>query len=247
MGYYSLGACSILRDDAMLTAVVASAQHTVRVLVVGSMTPVASNAARPIPPSSGCVLPASDLCRDHSFRGRRWSGPITYYVNVANAPVGAEQDVHDAFAAWEDELKSAAVEAAYPGDRSSVDFIFGGLTTRGGARDGVNVVYFTPTNGSASVTLTTKGSRISEFDMVFNSTWSWSTDVTCPTHDCGTVDLQNGATHEVGHVLDLYHVTAEADAALTMYPWPAAAAARPSDWRDETSKRDLPRRPATAC
>ena len=166
-------------------------------------------------------------------------GTITYYVNPAGLPAGAEQDIQDAFTAWEDEHKSAAVESAYPGDHSSVDFVYGGLTTRSGVRDGVNVVHAASTGGSAAVTVRTKGTRITEFDMVFNSGWSWSTDLTCPTHDCGTVDLQNVATHEVGHVLDLYHVTADADAALTMYPYPADPSARPDRWAGETSKRDL--------
>ena len=202
------------------------------------VTVAPAGAAKP-PPASNCTLPASDLCTDHVFRGRRWGGPVTYFIAAAGLPLGAEQDIQDAFDAWENEHKSAAVEAAYPGDRSTIDFVYGGLTNRGAARDGVNVVVFTPSGGSAGVTLSTKGSRIVEFDMTFNANWNWSTDVTCPTHSCGTVDLQNVATHEVGHVLDLYHVSAEADAALTMYPYPADPAARPADWRNEISKRDL--------
>ena len=194
----------------------------------------------PPPPSSSCSLPATDACTDHVFRGRRWAGPIPYYVNLAGAPAGFEQDVIDAFATWENEVKSASVESAYPGDGSSLDFVYMGPTTATGARDGRNVVYLSPTNGTAAVSLTTKGSRITEFDMVMNRSWAWSTDLTCPTHDCGTVDVQNVVTHEVGHVIDLYHVTAEADSLLTMYPQPADPSKRASnDWRDEVAKRDL--------
>jgi hypothetical protein len=66
--------------------------------------------------------------------------------------------------------------------------------------------------------------------MRFNLNAGWGTDVTCPLHACGLFDLQNVATHEVGHTAALFHVSAEADAALTMYPGAG---------RDEVRKRDL--------
>ena len=185
-------------------------------------------------------MPATDTCTDFVSRGRHWTGPIPYYINVTGAPAGFEQDVQDAFAAWENEVKSPAVEALYPGDHSSVDFTYMGQTTANGARDAKNVVYLSPTSGTAAVSLSTRGSSITGFDMVMNSSWAWSTDVTCPAHNCGTVDVQNAVTHEVGHVIDLYHVTAEADSLLTMYPYPADPSKRAStDWSNETVKRDL--------
>lgn len=211
----------------------------VTVLLVG-VAPTGQAGKPAPPPTTGCSTPATDACTDYVFRGRRWSGPIAYYVNPAGAPQGFSEDVQDAFVAWENELKSPAVEASYPGDRSNLDFVYLGTTTATGARDGRNVVYLSATSGSAGVSLTTKGSRITEFDMVMNSTWSWSTDITCPAHDCGTVDVQNVVTHEVGHVIDLYHVTAEANSLQTMYSQPADPSKRSTnDWRDETVKRDL--------
>jgi hypothetical protein len=186
-------------------------------------------------------MPATDTCTDFSFRGRRWSNlPIPYYVNVGLAPIGSEQDIQDAFLTWENEIKSAEVEDMYPGDRSSLDFVYMGTTNAVGGRDGKNVVYFAPSNGSASVALSTKGSRIVEFDMVLNANWSWSSDLTCASHSCGTVDVQNVVTHEVGHVIDLYHVTGDANSLQTMYPYPADPTKRATnDWSDEVVKRDL--------
>ena len=46
------------------------------------------------------------------------------------------------------------------------------------------------------------------------SGFSWMTDLTCPTHDCGAYDVQNVVTHEVGHVVGLYHVNEEAQRLL---------------------------------
>src|SRR5918999_6457700 len=90
--------------------------------------PASSKPSRP-PTGSSCPLPATDLCTHYVTRGYRWSTmPLPYYINVANAPAGAEQDIHDAFLAWQNEIKSEAVEQAYPGDHSGVSFVFMGLT-----------------------------------------------------------------------------------------------------------------------
>lgn len=184
------------------------------------------------PPASACTLPASDMCADYVWRGHRWaSQPIPFRVNVAVPLPGAEQDVLDAFAAWQNEVKSPQVEAAYPGDGSSIAFVYLGPTTAGPSNDGVNTVFIGPAGGGiggAAVRLRRK--EILEFDITINSNVGWSTDLTCPGHNCGALDLQNVLTHEVGHALDLYHVSEAAQAELTMAPSAAA---------DETKKRDL--------
>lgn len=171
-------------------------------------------------PSPNCSLPATDLCTNFVTRGYRWpTMPIPYYINLGSAPLGAEQDIHDAFLTWQNELKSSQVEEAYPGDHSSVSFLYMGLTGATGELDGKNVVYFRACDGcgAASTDKRVRRKVNAEFDIFFNASRSWSTDVTCPAQGCSGLDLQGVATHEIGHVLDLYHVTAEADAVLTMY------------------------------
>jgi hypothetical protein len=193
----------------------------------------------PLPASAGkparstCPLPPTDLCTDYVFGNRRWASmPIAYHINPVGAPPGAEQDIQDAFLTWQSEIGSAQVETAYPGDQSNVSFLFLGPTTASRTRDGINTVFFEPCDhcGGGSVTRYTRGQQIVEFDMFINAAKPWSTDLTCPAHNCGTVDLQNVVTHEVGHVLDLYHVAEEAHAELTMYPRAVP---------DEIKKRDL--------
>ena len=192
---------------------------------------VAPVAAAP-PPKSTCPLPATDLCTDYVWRGARWTTlPVPFHINLATPLPGAEQDVLDALAAWENEVKSSRVEAAYPGDGSSVSFANQGPTTAGPVADGRNTVYIGPTNGGvAGAAVRIRKGRILEFDISINTSYAWTTDLSCPLHDCGARDLQNVLTHEIGHVLDLYHVSEEAQAELTMAP-----GAGP----DETKKRDL--------
>jgi hypothetical protein len=123
------------------------------------------------------------------------------------------------------------VEAAYPGDGSAISFVYLGPTTAGASNDGINTVYIGPgSNGTAGTALRLRRKEILEFDITINSNAGWSTDLTCPGHNCGALDLQNVLTHEIGHVLDLYHVSEAGQAELTMAPGAAP---------DETKKRDL--------
>ena len=184
---------------------------------------------KPQPPSgSSCALPPSDLCPDHKFLQGSWaSGPIVYYVNETNAPAGFAEAVQAGFDEWEFEIKSDDVEAAYPGDHSSVDFQYGGTTTLSPARlgDGFNVVGFTPNRCEhcAWVSIKNRRGRIVEADIQWSTTLGapsdvFMTDVTCPTLDCNKYDVHSIAAHEAGHFLGLAHVDAEADLVLVMYP-----------------------------
>jgi hypothetical protein len=205
-------------------------------LVANSAVAVAAKG----PNATTCSVPATDLCTDFVVRTERWRQlPLTYYVNTNTAipPLGFAQDVQDAFDAWEQEAKSPAVEAAYPGDRSQMDFTYAGeLTGVPAARDGINTVTFAaPHNGSAgSVAIYARSRALVEFDMQLNAGFTWMTDLTCPTHDCGHHDVQNVVTHEVGHVVGLYHVGQEAHRRLTMYGNSAEGS-----FINEISKRDL--------
>lgn len=189
--------------------------------------------------SSTCPLPPTDLCTDYVFGGNRWTvSPIPYYINEANAPLGFAQDIQDAFATWENELKSAQVEAFYPDDRSTVQFVYMGPTTRlAGTRDGANVVSFRSSNCTscwAYVSYWTRRKAILESDITFNllgdANENFMTDLTCPTLNCNKGDIQSIAVHEIGHVLNLFHVSAEADSELVMYPYL---------YRNETKWRSL--------
>lgn len=215
--------------------------RVVHALVALSALAVMPSAAVAAPPkSTSCSLPATDLCTAYVLRSERWSQlPLPYYVNSrsAVAPLGFAQDVQDSFDAWENEVKSPAVEAAYPGDRSRIDFTFAGETVgRPAVRDGVNTVTFEPYSGGAGYAdIYTRSRALVEFDIHVNASgFTWMTDLTCPTHDCGAYDVQNVVTHEIGHVVGLYHVNDESQRQLTM-----AGASVSGSYVNETAKRDL--------
>ena len=210
------------------------------VAVLALLAATAPPAAAAPPKASTCTLPPSDLCTSYVLRSERWAQvPLVYYVNTngALAPLGFAEDVRDAMDAWENEVKSPEVEAAYPGDRSSIDFSYaGGLAGAPAVKDGINTVTFEAFNGAAGYAdIYTRSRKLVEFDIHLNASgFSWMTDLTCPTHDCGSYDVQNVVTHEAGHVVGLYHVNEESQRLLTMRGGSATGS-----FVNEISKRDL--------
>ncbi|MEM7826797.1 MAG: matrixin family metalloprotease [Candidatus Aenigmatarchaeota archaeon] len=108
-----------------------------------------------------------------------------------------------------------------------------------GVRDYQNAITFGdyPTEGVIAVTTVwynpaTKA--IVEFDMMFDTDWRWGDADTTPTTDpedpTAVMDLQNIATHELGHGIGLADVYDSACSAITMYGY--------SDY-EETQKRTL--------
>jgi hypothetical protein len=69
------------------------------------------------------------------------------------------------------------------------------------------------TGAALAVTTTTyTGSTISDNDLVFNSSFVWST-----SGEAGKYDVRNVATHEFGHFLSLADLTGSSNSAKTMY------------------------------
>lgn len=205
------------------------------------VAPLPASAGKPRPSGSACTLPATDLCTDYAAGRNKWAPePIVYYVNPSGAPPGFVEAVQAAFDAWELEQKSPAVENAHPGDRSTIDFSFGGTTTRvAPKRDGFNVVGLgspSSCDHCAGTSNTTSRGQIVESDISFDpgptgdAADVWSTDLSCPSTDCNRFDVHGAATHEIGHLLGLFHVPDDVHAELTMSPRPR---------RDDTFMRTL--------
>lgn len=186
-----------------------------------------ADAGKKPPPPPPCELPATDLCRSYQPLVATWATrTINYYINEGGAPEGFAAAVQAAFDEWESEIKSAEVEAAYPGDRSNIDFVYGGPTSRSSEAngDGFNVVGYNAgvCENCAYVNLRYKRRSMTEADITFSSLAPsqdvFMTDVTCPALDCAKYDIQSIAAHEVGHFIGLAHVDSESEAALVMYP-----------------------------
>lgn len=105
-------------------------------------------------------------------------------------------------------------------------------TAKTAAYDGTNCIFWGSITDSNTIAVTTVwytrvGRQILEFDMEFNTYYTWTVS---PEGISGTMDLQNIATHELGHsvgLADLYTASASKE---TMYGY--------SDY-GITSARDL--------
>jgi len=155
----------------------------------------------------------------------RWQNPpVSYVINPENP-----QDLSQRF------IESAVSTSAETWDSATIPELMGDNYTLGsvtyGVQDYINAITFGdyPTKGVIAVTTVwynpaTK--RIVEFDMMFDTDWTWGDATKEPTK----MDLQNIATHELGHGVGLSDVYENACNTVTMYGY--------SDY-GETDKRTL--------
>ena len=161
----------------------------------------------------------------------KWSsGAFDYRINTANIPgdVSSSSFITYAtasFQTWEDD----------PG--SSIDFSYLGTGTgTAGSQDGANTVGW-GSIGDSTIAVTYNWAsystgnydslRITETDMIFDSSKSWSAQSSGVT---GRYDVQNIGTHEAGHTFGLGDMYESADSEQTMYGYGSTG---------ETKKRTL--------
>ncbi|MEM4598957.1 MAG: matrixin family metalloprotease [Candidatus Diapherotrites archaeon] len=166
----------------------------------------------------------------YGFLGKdlKWKGTINYYINPTNAQGLSEDFVLNAIdlAAQEwDNHTSAALFGNYQIDESA--------NFDDAKPDGRNEMSFGNYKQSGVIAVTViwgifsgKNRQITEFDILFDTDFNWGD----ATADKTKMDLQNIATHEIGHGLglkDLYNSTCTEE---TMYGYSTEG---------ETKKRDL--------
>lgn len=193
------------------------------------------------PPSKPAAPPPQDIERgvfvDHGYSSPLWYPPaeetdryqwapkiywadndlpLDFTVYTKDAPVGAFDAVTPAFAEWDEytstEIYNPPVEN-YVDDPPSVE-----------VRDEENTMSWDVIDGPGGIIavcyywywVNTK--ELIEVDIVFDITESWSTFATVPLDK---YDVQNIATHELGHTLVLGDLRSPKDGALTMhaYTW----------------------------
>ena len=108
-------------------------------------------------------------------------------------------------------------------------FNYAGATTRSAPTyDGHNVLRWGSTGGSIATNyFWYSGGNLLESDIVFNDSYNWSADPSCPPD---RMDVQNIASHELGHSLQLVDLYQSCNSDLTMYGYGAYG---------ETKKRTL--------
>jgi hypothetical protein len=154
----------------------------------------------------------------YSYTGyHRSPASISYYIN-SSLPSG-----------W-----SAAIQAGgttWNAAGSAFRYNYAGATTRTGpTADGYNVVWRNDLGAGGTIAANyywydRRTKIISENDIIFNSRLAWST-----SGSPGTYDVQNIATHELGHCLCLDDIYKSYQSEMTMYGYAGTG---------ETKKRTL--------
>ncbi|MCX6841870.1 MAG: T9SS type A sorting domain-containing protein [candidate division WOR-3 bacterium] len=152
------------------------------------------------------------------------------YSGLKRIPASCSYYINSTLSDWSSAIQSA--DAAWDGAGSRFRFNYAGSTTKTApVQDGYNVMY--KRNLSPDTTTIaynqwwayTPSKVIFENDIVFNTYFQWST-----TGQAGKMDVQNIATHEMGHSLLLNDLTTKSDSNMTMYAYSK---------RGETKKRSL--------
>lgn len=160
--------------------------------------------------------PKSPSCYKFLTPGKspiRWQTlPVNYAINPTN-PQGLEETFITGAVSVSAETWDAVTGKELMSDTYAVD-----STTVYGIQDYTNAISFGdyPTAGVIAVTAVwynpaTKA--IVEFDIMFDTDWVWGDAVVDPT----AMDLQNIATHELGHGVGLADVYETACGGVTMY------------------------------
>jgi hypothetical protein len=145
---------------------------------------------------------------------------VNYYSNIAGAPGGSLAAIQAALQTW----------TAVPASNFSFNYAGATTSTAYGANDGMNIVCFGTINSTGTLAQNTfwfysNNGQLIDSDIKFNTNYTWGTDGAS-----GKFDVQNVATHELGHSLSLADLYAAIDSEKTMYGYAA---------QGETKKRDL--------
>ncbi len=160
---------------------------------------------------SGATKPRTDAC--YKLMGVKWlTLPVSYAINPIN-PYGLSADfVGNAFSAAAETWDAATSKELFA-DTYTLD-----SSAYYGTRDYKNVISFGSYNDPnviaiTSVWYTRVGKQIVEFDQLYNTGFVWGDASVDPS----VMDLQNIATHELGHAVGLDDIYTSSCGAVTMY------------------------------
>lgn len=162
----------------------------------------------------------------YKLMGVKWPTlPVSYVVNPLNPGSLSEEFVMNSITTstqtW-DAATSSQLFSLSP----AINY-----TAQYGVFDSKNSIVFGPyaDNNAIAVTsvwYTRVGKRIVEFDIIFNTYYNWGDATIAPN----VMDLQNIATHELGHSVGLSDIYASTCSAVTMYGY---------SWNGDIEKRTL--------
>jgi len=162
----------------------------------------------------------------YKLLGVTWkSFPVSYVINPSNPDGLSEEFVTTAISTSAETWDAATAKELF-NDAYSVNY-----EVNYGSQDFVNAIAFGDYPNDGVIAVTTiwyipRGKQIVEFDVLFNTRFDWGD----ATADSTVMDLQNIATHEIGHGAGLNDIYQTACSEVTMYGYSAYG---------ETKKRTL--------
>jgi hypothetical protein len=166
---------------------------------------------KPTNPSKGAK---SGTC--YKLMGVKWNSlPVNYVINPNNNDGLSTDFVANAISlsaeTWDNETSSELFNDLYAIDE----------TAQYGIQDFRNVVAFGNYSNDnviavTSVWFTRRGKQIVEFDMLFNDHYLWG-DAATASGTPAVMDLENIATHELGHSVGLDDIYLSSCSNVTMY------------------------------
>lgn len=158
----------------------------------------------------------------YKLMGAKWLWQEGFEINLTNAPASVSATASDAVKAAADTWDAATACTRTTGtDLFNWNAVTSTATENYGTYDGHNVIAFGPYSDQNVIAITSvwysrTTKAIYEFDMLFNTNFSWSVSGTA-----GTMDLQNIATHEFGHAVGLLDIYNADYSGVTMYGYAA--------------------------
>ncbi len=161
-------------------------------------------------PTSPAKAPSTNC---YKLLGVKWTTtPVDYVINPTNPDRLSETFVTSAISTAAETWDAATSKELFA-DTYGIDY-----TAKYGVQNFENAIAFGnyPQDGVIAVTsiwYTRVGKRIVEFDMLFDTDYTWGDAIIDPS----LMDLQNIATHELGHGAGLGDIYSTACSAVTMY------------------------------
>jgi len=151
-----------------------------------------------------------ELC--YSFIGSKWKNlPVQYTINPDNPQFLSDDFVISTLVksaeTWDKAIGKEIFDDHFIIDRTAVPNVKDGKNTLG------FILYPSASIIAGASVWTTPDGEILEADVLFNTAFGWGDATLNP----GKMDVQNIATHELGHVLGLGDIYSRACSSVTMY------------------------------
>lgn len=153
----------------------------------------------------------------YALLGAKWVIPENYAINPSNTNLSESfisSAIYNSAETWDAATRKEIFLNNYTIDYNAT---FGNY-------DSKNAIVFQPLNESNIIALTAVwyfSGRIEEFDQVYNTNFNWGDANVTGEIDYSVMDLQDIATHELGHALGLDDIYNETCFSVTMYGYSA--------------------------